>query len=319
MSSKSNAGTRLALVGCVAAAVAWFVSGGSIPSSAGQTTKAPAVDTQKTPADRPEDRVAVNKAIKDFTAAFQKGDAKAVAGSWTEAGEYTSEDGEVFQGRAALEKAYADFFAMSPGNALEVEVASIRFPSRDTAVVEGHFKLRRAKGGELVVSRCSFLFTREEGNWLIAIAREWPGDGLTVRDLEWLIGTWQSKQEGHTVTTTYEWTKDKTFIRCQFSIERDGNTLTGMQIIGKMPSTGGLHSWTFEDAGGIGDADITHEGKKWYFMARGSTTEGQVVTATNIMTQIDADRFLWQSVERTLDEEEMPDLPPIKVVRVKGQ
>ena len=35
------------------------------------------------------------------------------------------------------------------------------------------------------------------------------------------------------------------------------------------------------------------------------------------MTPIDADSFLWQSVERTLDGEPLPDLPPVKVVRVK--
>ena len=40
-------------------------------------------------------------------------------------------------------------------------------------------------------------------------------------------------------------------------------------MIGKDPATGGLHVWTFEDDGGIGDADITRDGKKWVFAARG--------------------------------------------------
>jgi hypothetical protein len=86
-----------------------------------------------------------------------------------------------------------------------------------------------------------------------------------------------------------------------------------------MPSTGGLHMWTFEDSGGIGDADIERDGKKWIHTSRGSTADGRVVTATNILTPVNADSFLWQAVERTMDDESLPDLPPIKVTRVKSR
>ena len=135
-------------------------------------------------------------------------------------GEYVGDDGATFRGRPALEKAYGEFFKASADNALEIEVNSMRFPSKDTAVVEGHFKLHTGKKKELVVSRCSFLYAREEGKWLIAIAREWPGDGLSLRDLEWLIGTWEAKRDGMAVETRYEWTANKAFIRCRFSITK---------------------------------------------------------------------------------------------------
>jgi len=175
------------------------------------------------------------------------------------------------------------------------------------------------KKKELVVSRCSFLYVREDGQWRVALAREWPGDGRSLRDLEWLIGTWAVNRDGTVVSTKYEWTKNKTFIRCHVSITQDGRTVTATQTIGKMPSTGGLHIWTFEDEGGIGDADITRDGKKWRFAARGSTADGRVITATNILTPLDADTFLWQTVERTRDDEALADLPPVKVVRVKAK
>ena len=119
--------------------------------------------------------------------------------------------------------------------------------------------------------------------------------------------------------TRYEWTANKSFIRCQFSVTRDGKTDPGMQMIGKDPATGALRVWTFEDAGGVGETEVTRDGKKWVFAARGSTADGKVLTATNIMTPVDADSFLWQSVERTLDGDALPDLPPIKVTRVKGK
>jgi uncharacterized protein (TIGR02246 family) len=322
MSSQRSPRTGILLLGGLAVVGIGLALGGSHPGSAGQL---PVVSAPATPAavtaqkeDRPADRDAVRKAIGGFVAAFNKGDAKLVAGQWTAEGEYVGDDGATFRGRAALEKEYTELFAKNPGSALEVEIDTIRFPSRDNAVVEGHFKLR-LKGSELIVSRCSFLYTREDGKWLIAIAREWPGDGLSLRDLEWLIGTWESKRDGTVVTTKYEWTANKSFIRCNFSIAQDGKTQTGMQMIGKMPSTGGLHTWTFEDTGGIGDTDVSRDGKKWVFTARGSTADGSVITATNIMTPADADTFVWQSVERTVDGESVPDLPPVKVTRVKGK
>ena len=142
---------------------------------------------------------------------------------------------------------------------------------------------------------------------------------MSLRDLEWLIGTWEAKKDGVVVITKYEWTANKTFIRCQFSITRDGKTLTGMQMLGKDPVTGLLHVWTFEDEGGIGETDISRDGKKWVHTARGTTADGREVTATNILTPVDADSFLWQSTGRTLAGEELPDLPPIKVTRVKAK
>jgi uncharacterized protein (TIGR02246 family) len=271
------------------------------------------------PSARQPDKAAVEAATTDFAKAFNTGDAKALAAKWTAEGEYVSDDGETFRGRAALEKAYGAFFAKNKGSELAVEVETVRFPSKDTAVVDGHFKLHKGKNRELVVSKCSFLFAREDGKWLIAIARETPGDGLSLRDLEWLVGSWEYAKDGVEVSTKYEWTKNKTFIRCTFSVKRDGDTHTGMQMMGKDPATGSLRVWTFEDSGGIGDTEITREGKKWMHAATGSTADGKAIAATNILTPFDGDSFLWQSVGRSLDGEALPDLPPVKVTRVKAK
>lgn len=309
---------RLLMFGGLAVAAGWLafgVAGGQAPTGAG----APSQPTAVAPTERPADQDAVRKALDGFVAAFQKGDAKALAANWTTEGEYVSDDGTTLRGRAALEKGYAEFFTKSPDHKLEVEVEKVRFPSRDTAIVEGHFKVSKTKGGEFAASKCSFLYTREDGNWLIAIVREWPGDGHSIRDLEWLIGTWESKKDGSVVTTTYEWTANKAFIRCRFSVTKDAETHTGTQMYGRNPSTGAVQSWTFEDTGGIGDSTITRDGKKWVHDATGVTPDGRVLTSTNILTPVDADSFLWHSVERTLDGEPQPDVAPIKVVRVKAK
>src|SRR5437773_8559592 len=118
----------VALLGCFAAAAVWLSLAGGRAAPADQPAapggKAAAIE------ERPADKDAVEKAIASFVAAFQKGDAKAVSALWTAEGEYVSDDGTTIRGHAALEKDYADFFAKNPGNGLEVEIETIRFPSR---------------------------------------------------------------------------------------------------------------------------------------------------------------------------------------------
>src|SRR4051812_18527484 len=63
---------------------------------------------------------------KAFIAAFNKGDAKAVAAFWVPDGDYIDEDGRVTKGRAALEKLYEKQFAAQKGAKLTVTVTSAR-------------------------------------------------------------------------------------------------------------------------------------------------------------------------------------------------
>jgi hypothetical protein len=46
-------------------------------------------------------------------------------------------------------------------------------------------------------------------------------------------------------------------------------------------------------------------------------TDGGELTARNILTPVDKDTFTFQSIERTLDGEELPNISPVKVKRVK--
>ena len=119
------------------------------------------------------------------------------------------------------------------------------------------------------------------------------------------------------VHTTYEWDAKKNMIRGKFSIKEPDRTLTGSQVIMKDPRSGLLHSWLFEEDGGFGEGAWTRDGKKWVIDASGVQPDGGEMSATNILTPIDKDSFTWQSTERTLDGEDLPNIPPVKVTRVK--
>ena len=287
---------------------------GTVAQEKAVPAKAPAEPKETKRAD---DEEAVRKATADFIKVVEKGDAKAVAASWTEDGEYIDDAGTTIRGRAAIEAAYAKAFAKKKNVKVEMTVESIRFPSKDTAIEEGYAKSYKGDSEQPTASRYSVLHVREGGRWLMALLREWPDEGVSLRDLDWLIGTWEAKTDEAEVRTTYEWDAKKNSIRCHITIKGKGRNVSGTQVLLKDPRTGQLRSWLFDDDGGFGDGAWTRDGKRWVITATGVQADGGELTATNILTPVNRDTFTWQSTERTLDGEELSNVPPVKVRRVK--
>src|SRR5262249_45277578 len=77
------------------------------------------------------------KRAQEFLAAFNRGDAKAVAGFFTPDGDYVDQVGRQTKGRAALEKMYEKVFAARKGAKLSLTVFSTRFIGTDVALEEG--------------------------------------------------------------------------------------------------------------------------------------------------------------------------------------
>jgi uncharacterized protein (TIGR02246 family) len=268
-------------------------------------------------AKRADDETAIRKATADFIKALEKGDAKAVAAAWTEEGEYMGDDGTTLRGRAAIEAAYAKAIAKYKKLKVEITIESIRFPSKDTAIEEGYARSYKGDADNPTASRYSVLHVREGGRWLMAVLREWPDEGVSLRDLDWLIGAWEAKTDEADVRTVYEWDAKKNSIHCKITIKGKGKTVSGLQILLKDPRNGQLRSWLFDDDGDFGDGTWARDGKRWVITATGVQADGGEMSATNILTPIDRDTFTWQATERTLDGEELANIPPVKVSRVK--
>jgi uncharacterized protein (TIGR02246 family) len=275
------------------------------------------VDASAKDQKRGADEAAIRKASADFIKLLERGDAKSVAAAWTEEGEYISDDGTTIHGRAAIEAAYAKAFAKKKNPKIEFTIESIRFPSKDTAIEEGYAKLFKPDADHPTTARYSVLHVREGGEWLMAMLREWPDEAVSLFDLDWLIGTWEAKADDTEVRTKYEWDAKKNSIRCQITIKTKDRIISGTQILLKDPRNGQLRSWIFDDDGNFGDGAWTHDGKRWVIEASGVQSDGGELTAKNILTPVDKDTFTWQSTERTLDGDELPNIRPVKVKRVK--
>jgi uncharacterized protein (TIGR02246 family) len=305
--------------GIFALLVGWALvrEGGQPPAAAADPKPAATSDN-----DRPADVAAVREATKQFARAFEKGDAQAVAAAFTESGEYLNDDAPPIHGRAAMAKAYADFFAKKTDRKLESKSNKVRFVGQDTAVEEGTFSIK-AQDQPTRSSRYSALFVRQEGKWQIAMLKEW-GDNSTeqaeITDISWLIGTWESTGGDAHARTTYEWAPNKKFIIARYTVTpKDGKPIVGTQVIGVDPSTSTIRSWTFDADGGIGEATWTWDDGRWAIDSDATLPDGLDSTALNFLTKTGPDSFSWKSVKRTLEGDQLPDIGPINVKRVAKQ
>ena len=125
------------------------------------------------------------------------------------------------------------------------------------------------------------------------------------------------------MSMSFDWNEKRSAIIGQHSTKEKGQFLSsGNQRIALDPSTGQLRSWVFADDGGHGTAFWTRDGNRWVLHSTNVMPEGSSASATNILTRMNNDEFLWRSIDRSLDSEgipqSLPDTVPIKLTRVKA-
>ncbi len=265
---------------------------------------------------READKAAIRKTTQEFVDAFEKGEAETVATHLTDGAEMIPDDAPEIHGREAIQKICAGHFARFPQQKITLQPESLRFVSRDTAVEEGLMSTSMEKGAP-ETHRYSLLHVREDGKWLIAEIREWPSEGTALQDLEWLIGSWQSKRADAEVQTTWEWLGNKAFIRGTITMRQNDQTVSGMQLIGVDPRTDEMTIWVFESDGGVTQGTCTRDDNSWVFETSGIAADGGELASTNILARIDNDTITWQPVNLTVGDVVIGDLPPVKVTRVK--
>jgi uncharacterized protein (TIGR02246 family) len=286
----------------------------------GGGSKAVAQDTTDNDFKRGADRLAIDKLTRDMIDAFDRRDASAIAARWTDDGEFRHNDDEPVRGRAEIQKGYGDFFKTLKGKPkLEIQSDDLRFPSADMAVKQTTLRMRSEEGEIVASGRQDTVLVREGGQWKVAIVRESGRDiGLdaSLQELDWLIGTWHAATSDREVAITYEWDRNRTFIRGTFTV-KEGSTVidTGTEMIAKDNAKGVIRSWLFQSDGGFGGGVWAREGKTWRIHVDGVKPDGGRMTGTLVYVRVDPNAFTWQAVDLAHDGEPVADMTPIKVTR----
>lgn len=265
------------------------------------------------------------KRAQEFIAAFNRGDAKAVAAFYTPQGVYIDQLGREYKGRDALEKLYANAFTENKGAKLTIHVLSLRSVTPDVAIEEGLTEVAPANGDPPSAAKFVAVLVKKDEVWYLdnvqeSIARP-PSNADHFDDVAWLIGDWTGESDkGQSVKATYSWAENQNFIVSSFAITVNGIPVTGgHQWIAWDAVDKKLRSWSFFSGGGFGEGVWTREGGAWTIQTTGKSADGKKVSLTNVVGKVDADHITWQVSQLSVDGQRMPAGAVVKLKRVKAE
>jgi uncharacterized protein (TIGR02246 family) len=267
------------------------------------------------------EKSAIEATAKAFVTAYDAKDPKAIAALWTVDGEY-SVGTQTAKGRAEIQKLYDYHFRANPGSKMEVRIESVRSLAPNLLLEEGVATI----SGQRTASAYTAVHTKVDGKWLMASVLEseipLPAAPESLEELGSLIGTWKAKGEAADVTVKFDWMHDKHFLRAETTVHPKGKTEGlpgGMQIIGVDPLSGRMVSWFFTADGGHSSGVWMKSASRWLINLQGSTAEGAVTSATNVFYQPHADVLSWQSVDRMIDGQSLPNTEEIVLERLSAK
>jgi uncharacterized protein (TIGR02246 family) len=251
------------------------------------------------------DEQAIRKSADDFAAAFNRHDAQAIAQMWTTDGEYVDEVGQRFEGRAAIETEYADFFKAHPDVKLRIVVDAVHVLSPTTAIEDGHVVLEPTPDGSPGMGRYTAVNVKQQnGHWLAASVRDSRVDlapaNSNLQELDWLVGDWVAEHAGVRAEVTSRWNPAENLIERHFVVTQDGKvSASSTEIIAWDPLTRQIKSWTFTSDGGRAEGVWYPQGKGWVVAHEGVMPDGTPTASTDLWTQLLGDAIGWRSVQRS--------------------
>jgi uncharacterized protein (TIGR02246 family) len=270
-----------------------------------------------------QDKASIAKNAEAFVAAFHKADAKALAAFWTPDGDYTTVTGRRMSGREEIEKVYRLFFADHKNLKVRIDSESLRFIAPDVAIEEGISEVFSSDGGPPSRARFKNIHVKKQDQWFLSSVQDSPHTPPTnaehLRSLQWMIGEWASEPDkGKVERVAWAWTGNQNFVVGSFSTTFKSASMSGAkQWIGWDPTAQRIRSWIFDDSGAFGEGTWSRDREKWSIKTTSVLQDGKKATASFIIAPIDADTITLQVKDRSIGGRSMPDIPELKLKRVK--
>lgn len=258
-------------------------------------------------------------AVKSYVDAFNRRDAAALSQHWSESGTWVGENGAPVQGRANIQQAFESLLGgLADDQRLTVNVRKVTLVTDNVAVEEGSASLTGGNAADYTA-----IHKLEDGQWKLHSIKEHErsvqaSNNRHLQGLAWMIGDWVDQSDDATIESSCRWSKNGNFITKNFRVTIPGlDTFEGTQVIGFDASTQSIRSWMFDSDGGHATGVWTQRGDAWAVRSSQVLADGRRAFSTNVLTPIDADRFLWESIGRDLGGEALPDIGAVEVVRVR--
>jgi uncharacterized protein (TIGR02246 family) len=256
-----------------------------------------------------------------YKAAFDNGNASALADLFSGNAHFTVSDGQVVTGRSEIKDLAEAYFKGASNPTIEIAVESARFLSEGVLLEKGVTTVSAA-GSDPRSNRYSLTYVRNDGIWQIAELHEFP---LSVEDpavsalssLDWIIGLWKVSTEGIEAETEATWTLGGKFITRNTWVAQEGaDPFVSVEVIGYDPAESQIRSWTFDNEGGFGQSTWRRDENKWIVQSQATLPEGGQSSSQHIVTIVDENTIGQQTINRVLDGEALPNRDRIEIVRV---
>jgi uncharacterized protein (TIGR02246 family) len=263
----------------------------------------------------------ITEAVRAYETAFNAGNAKSIADMWTEQAVYTNRlTGEVVQGRKAILEQFQTILGEKARPKMELSSDSIRFLSPSIAVEHGTATITTGSNEPSEIYQYTAIYLKQGNQWLLDRVTDEAGESNAyhskLKELEWLVGTWEANTDEATVSLTCQWTTNKSYLTRSFSIVANGESMVGTQLIGWDPVAKSIRSWTFDQEGAFAEGVWTKGKDHWVIANKGYQSNGSKVGMVNVLKPIDADSFTWKTIDRMAGGEILPALPEILLSRV---
>jgi uncharacterized protein (TIGR02246 family) len=269
-----------------------------------------------------EPKADIRKLLTEMEGRFEQDDAQGLSACWAPDGDFITRHGDRFVGRGELEKAFQASFSARKHKALKFHVLNLRLVGNDVALVDVIPDVKQEGTTQAEETDLHLVLAKHDGRWLVESAREIrtaPVQVQHLKDLEWLVGDWASQSSspgGVSLHSACGWTDARAFLIRKFTVEgKNGVIHSGTEVIGWDPRERRIRSWAFDSDGGFGENVWVRDGNRWLIHYAGTLPEGTEVSATHVLTVVDANTLTIQSKDRITDHRSQPDTPEITLMR----
>jgi 23S rRNA pseudouridine955/2504/2580 synthase len=125
-----------------------------------------------------------------------------------------------------------------------------------------------------------------------------------------------AEEHGAKTVADCRWVANKSFVeRSYTTTHTDGTSASGVLLIGWNPQQGHVQSWMFSSDGGHAVGVWSPRESGWAAEVRGTTGDGVSTRAVNLLTRLDDDAYVWQSVQRFAGDRALADTDEVVIRR----
>jgi len=146
-----------------------------------------------------------------------------------------------------------------------------------------------------------------------------PSQLASLKELEWLVGNWEDKDEDTVIKSDWKWDENKVFLKQSFDVQVQGQkSLKGYQIVGWDPIAKKVRSWIFDSDGGFGEGSWSRLGDTWYNQIAFTIPSGQKASAINTYKKVDENTYTFGAINREIDGEILPNMDSVNIIKMAG-